>query len=157
VILRPFNTYGPRQSERAVLPTMIRQLLAGGREIRLGRLDTRRDLTYVGDTVDGFVRAAVVAGIEGRTIQLGTGRAESIGELFEIARRQVGVDAVAVTDAGRLRPDASEVMALLSDPSLARETLGWEAATALEEGIAATIAWMRMQPVPLTDVTRVQL
>jgi len=157
VVLRPFNTYGPRQSERAVLPTMIRQLLAGGREIRLGRLDTRRDLTFVGDTVDGFVRAAVVAGIEGRTIQLGTGRAESIGELFEIARRQVGSDAVVVTDAERLRPDASEVMALLSDPSVAREALGWQATTTLEEGVAATIAWTRTQPIPPTDIARVQL
>ncbi|HYO44870.1 MAG TPA: SDR family NAD(P)-dependent oxidoreductase [Candidatus Limnocylindrales bacterium] len=157
VVLRPFNTYGPRQSERAVLPTMIRQLLAGGREIRLGRLDTRRDLTFVGDTVDGFVRAAVTAGIEGRTIQLGTGRAESIGELFAIARRQIGSDAVVVTDAERLRPDASEVMALLADPSVAREVLGWEAATTLEEGVAATIAWTRTQPVPPTDAARVQL
>ena len=157
VVLRPFNTYGPRQSERAVLPTMIRHLLAGSREIRLGRLDTRRDLTFVGDTVDGFVRAAITAGIEGRTIQLGTGRAERIGDLFEIAKRQIGSDAVAVTDTERLRPDASEVMALLSDPSVAREVLGWEAVTTLEEGVAATIAWTRSQPVPPTDIARVQL
>jgi UDP-glucose 4-epimerase len=157
VVLRPFNTYGPRQSERAVLPTIIRQLLAGQPEIRLGRLDTRRDLTFVGDTVDGFVRAALTEGIEGRTIQLGTGRAESIGEVLDIARRQIGSDAVVVTDAERLRPDASEVMALLSDPTVAREVLGWEAVTTLEEGIAATIAWTRSQPVPPTDVARVQL
>ena len=82
VVLRPFNTYGPRQSDRAVLPTMLRQLLAGREEIRLGRLDPRRDLTYVADTVDGFIRAATAPGIEGDTIQLGTGRSESIGELF---------------------------------------------------------------------------
>ena len=157
VVLRPFNTYGPRQSERAVLPTIIRQLLAGRSEIRLGRLDTRRDLTFVGDTVDGFVRAALAEGIEGRTIQLGTGRAESIGEVLDIARRQIGSDATVVTDAERLRPDASEVMALLSDPSVARDVLGWEAVTTLEEGIAATIAWTRTQPVPPTDIDRVQL
>jgi NAD dependent epimerase/dehydratase len=157
VVLRPFNTYGPRQSERAVLPTMIRQLLEGRHEIRLGRLDTRRDLTFVADTVDGFVRAATADGIVGRTIQLGTGRAETIGALFAIARRLTGSDAVVVSDAARLRPDASEVMALLSDPALARETLGWEARTSLEAGIAETVDWMRAQPVRPTDASRVQL
>jgi NAD dependent epimerase/dehydratase len=157
VVLRPFNTYGPRQSERAVLPTMIRQLLAGAREVRLGRLDTRRDLTFVADTVDGFVRVATAAGIEGRTIQLGTGRAETIATLFEITRTLLGSDAVVVRDETRLRPDASEVLALVSDPSLARELLGWEASTDLEAGIAATIEWTRAQPVPATDATRAQL
>jgi NAD dependent epimerase/dehydratase len=157
VVLRPFNTYGPRQSERAVLPTMIRQLLAGVAEIRLGRLDTRRDLTFVGDTVDGFVRAATAPDIDGRTIQLGTGRAESIGELVEIARSLTGSTARVVLDPARLRPDASEVLALQSDPSLAHDLLGWRAATGLEAGIAATIAWMRDQPAVIGDVGRVQL
>ena len=157
MVLRPFNTYGPRQSERAVLPTMLRQLLAGQREIRLGRLDTRRDLTFVADTVDGFVRAAEAAGIDGRTIQLGTGRTESIGEVFELARRLTGSDATAVVDEARLRPDASEVLVLQSDPSLARELLGWSATTTLEDGLAATIEWLRSQPDPVTDATRVQL
>src|SRR4051812_47512049 len=145
VVLRPFNTYGPRQSERAVLPTMLRQLLAGRREIRLGRLDPRRDLTYVGDTVDGFVRAASAPGIDGRTIQLGTGRSESIAELFALACRLLGVEAVPVSDPARLRPDASEVLVLESDPSLARSLLGWRAETSLEDGLAATIAWLREQ------------
>jgi UDP-glucose 4-epimerase len=156
-VVRPFNTYGPRQSERAVLPTMLRQLLAGQTEIRLGRLDTRRDLTFVADTVDGLVRAATAPAIEGRTIQLGTGRAERIGDLFEIACSLVGARATVVEDAARLRPDASEVMALQSDPSLARELLGWTASTDLETGIAATIDWLRAQPEPAHDVTRVQL
>jgi NAD dependent epimerase/dehydratase len=147
VVLRPFNTYGPRQSPRAVLPTMLRQLIAGRREVRLGRLDPRRDLTFVTDTVDGFVRAAVAPGIDGRTIQLGTGRSESIGELFAIACRLLGVDAQVVEDAGRVRPDASEVMVLESDPSLARELLGWSATTSLEEGLARTIEWLRARPV----------
>ena len=79
VVLRPFNTYGPRQSARAVLPTMLGQLLAGKHEIKLGRLDPRRDLTFVTDTVDGFVRAAQAQGIDGRTIQLGTGRTSPSG------------------------------------------------------------------------------
>jgi NAD dependent epimerase/dehydratase len=157
VILRPFNTYGPRQSERAVLATMLRQLLAGQREIHLGRLDTRRDFTYVGDTVDGFVRAATTPGIDGRTIQLGTGRSETVGRVLEIARALTASDAVPVADAARMRPDASEVVALLADPSLARELLGWEARTDLEAGIAATIEWMRAQPGSPVEATRARL
>jgi len=156
LVLRPFNTYGPRQSDRAVLPTMLRQLLAGRTEIRLGRLDPRRDLTFVADTVDGFIRAATADGIDGELIQLGTGRSESIGELFEIACRLLQVEARAVEDPARLRPDASEVLALQSDPARARERLGWEARTTLEDGLRATIDWLRRQPAPL-DVDRAQL
>jgi len=155
VILRPFNTYGPRQSERAVLPTMLRQLLSGLRDIQLGRLDPRRDLTFVADTVDGFVRAATTDGIEGATIQLGTGRSESIGELFAMACRLLGVEARVVEDPARVRPDGSEVLVLQSDPSVARERLGWEARTSLEDGLAATIDWLRTQPEG--EVGRVQL
>jgi UDP-glucose 4-epimerase len=156
VVLRPFNTYGPRQSSRAVLPTMLRQMLAGRSEIRLGRLDPRRDLTYVDDTVDGFVRAARAPGIEGETIQLGTGRSESIADVFALACRLVGTAAVPVQDVARLRPDPSEVLVLQSDPTRARRLLGWEAATSLEEGLLATIAWLREHPEP-GDVDRVQL
>jgi UDP-glucose 4-epimerase len=142
-VLRPFNTYGPRQSTRAVLPTILTQLLEGRTELSLGRLDTRRDLTFVADTVDGFVRASVAPGIEGRTIQLGTGRAESIGDVLAIAQRLLGTRATVRVDERRLRPDASEVMVLQSDPAVAREALGWEARHALEAGVAATIAWLR--------------
>ena len=156
VVLRPFNTYGPRQSERAVLPTMLRQLLDGRTEIRLGRLDPRRDLTFVADTVDAFVRAATAAGIDGEVIQLGTGRSESIGELFALACRLLGVEARAVQDPARMRPDASEVLVLQAHPSRARDRLGWVAATGLEDGIQATIDWLRRQPTP-ADLERVQL
>jgi UDP-glucose 4-epimerase len=156
VVLRPFNTYGPRQSDRAVLPTMLRQLLSGRAEIRLGRLDPRRDLTFVADTVDGFIRAATAPGIDGEVIQLGTGRSESIGELFAMACRLLGVEARAVEDPARLRPDASEVLVLQSDPSRARERLGWEAGTSLEDGLRATIDWLRTQPTP-PDLDRAQL
>ena len=156
VVLRPFNTYGPRQSDRAVLPTMLRQLLDGRTEVRLGRLDPRRDLTFVADTVDGFVRAATAPGIDGDVIQLGTGRSESIGELFAMACQLLEVDAQAVQDPARLRPDASEVLALQSDPSRARERLGWEARTTLEDGLRATIDWLRRQPTP-PDLDRAQL
>jgi UDP-glucose 4-epimerase len=156
VVLRPFNTYGPRQSERAVLPTMIRQLLAGRREVRLGSLSPRRDLTFVADTVDGFVRAATAPNIDGKVIQLGTGRSESIGDLFRLVCRLVGVDAIAIEDPDRIRPEASEVQVLEADPSLAHEILGWEARTALEEGVGTTVAWLESHPSAV-DIDRVQL
>ena len=145
VTLRPFNTYGPRQSTRAVLPTMLAQLIAGRTEIRLGRLDPRRDLTFVADTVEGFVKAGEAPGIDGETIQLGTGRTVSIGELFDIACATLGVTARVVQDPSRLRPDASEVMVLLSDPAKARSRLGWEAAVPIEQGLARTAEWIRQQ------------
>jgi NAD dependent epimerase/dehydratase len=157
VVLRPFNTYGPRQSERAVLPTIIRQLLAGLGEVRLGRLDTRRDLTFVADTVDGFVRAAIADGAVGRTIQLGTGRAETIERVLELAARATRVTPRVIQVPERMRPDASEVLALQSDPALAQELLGWRATTELEAGIEATIAWLRDQPEPAREADIVQL
>ncbi len=142
VTVRPFNTYGPRQSTRAVLPTILVQLLQGRRQVALGNLTPRRDLTFVADTVEGLVKAGAVPGVEGDTIQLGTGRAVSIGELFETACRTLGVLAQPVAQAERFRPEAGEVMVLQSDPSRARERLGWEAQVPLEEGIARTASWL---------------
>ena len=142
VTLRPFNTYGPRQSTRAVLPTILVQLLAGKKVVKLGRLDPKRDLTFVADTVEGFVKAAEVEGIEGEVFQLGTGQTASIGELFDAACAALGVKARAIQEQERLRPDNSEVMVLLSDPSKARSVLGWEALVSLEEGLRRTAAWL---------------
>ncbi len=143
VVLRPFNTYGPRQSPRAVLPTILLQLLSGRKEVLLGRLDPKRDLTYVSDTVEGFVRAGLAEGIEGETIQLGTGRAVSVGDLFQAACAALGVRATVRQEERRLRPDASEVLVLESDPSLAGRRLGWSSRVALEEGIRRTAEWFR--------------
>lgn len=142
VVLRPFNTYGPRQSTRAVLPTILAQLLRGATSIKLGRLDTRRDLTFVSDTVDGFVKAALATGVEGQTIQLGTGRSPSIGDIFEAACRALGKTATVELDPSRLRPDASEVLVLESDPARAKQLLGWVPQVTLEDGLARTAAWM---------------
>jgi NAD dependent epimerase/dehydratase len=142
-ILRPFNTYGPRQSTRAVLPTMLTQLLEGRREVALGRLDTRRDLTFVKDTVSGFLAAGRSPDIEGCTVQLGTGRAVSIGELFQLACDVLGVKAVAASEARRLRPDASEVMVLQSDNTAAQKLLGWSPQTSLEDGVRETAQWLK--------------
>jgi UDP-glucose 4-epimerase len=142
-VLRPFNTFGPRQSTRAVTATMLVQLLSGKKEISLGRLNTRRDLTYVSDVVDGFMRAGTVEAIEGKVIQLGTGRSVSIEELFTIACRVLGVCATVMPDTRRLRPDASEVLELQSDPSRALELLGWRPTVGLEEGLERTASWLR--------------
>ncbi len=146
VTLRPFNTYGPRQSTRAVLPTILVQLLAGKTDVRLGRLDTRRDLTFVSDTVDGLVKAGGAPRIEGEVIQLGTGRAVSIQKLFDIACTVLGVSARAVQDDARLRPDASEVMTLVSDPSKACACLGWDPQVTIESGVRQTTRWLEEHP-----------
>lgn len=142
-VLRPFNTYGPRQSARAVLPAILTQLIAGRTEVELGRTDTRRDLTFVADTVDGFIRASVRPDLDGETIQLGTGRAVSIQEIFDLAVQATGTAATIKVDPRRLRPDSSEVLVLQSSPDRARELLGWEPNVSLEEGIARTIEWLR--------------
>lgn len=147
-ILRPFNTYGPRQSTRAVIPTILSQLAAGRQRIELGSLETRRDFTFVTDTVDGFVRMASAPEIEpATTIQLGAGASISIGELFDRCCEALGVQAEAVTVAERLRPPDSEVEQLLSDPSTARAVLGWEARVDLVDGLRRTSEWLRTQPV----------
>lgn len=143
MILRPFNTYGPRQSARAVLITMLSQLLAGHKEIELGRLDTKRDLTFVSDTVDGFLRAGLATNVDGEVIQLGTGRTDSVADLFHLACKTIGVNATVRTDPRRMRPDASEVLVLQSDPARALELLGWTPTVSLEAGIAQTVEWLR--------------
>lgn len=142
-VLRPFNTYGPRQSARAVIPDILSQLLHGRNEVELGNLEPKRDLTFVEDTVAGFLAAGLAPGLEGRTVHLGTGRAESVAEVFKAACGACGVEAKAVTRAERVRPAASEVMVLLSDPGLAHELLKWRAATTLERGLELTAAWMQ--------------
>jgi len=142
VTLRPFNTYGPRQSTRAVIPTILSQMIAGRSEIRLGNLEPKRDFTFVTDTVTGFIAAGIAPGIEGEVIQLGTGSTYSIGEIFEIAKRLTGSDAVPVSESERIRPEKSEVMVLLSDPSRAGALLGWEPTVSIEDGLSQTAKWV---------------
>lgn len=141
-ILRPFNTYGPRQSLRAVIPTVLAQLLAGEREIRLGRLDPIRDFTFVSDTVRGFIAAAQAVLTPGETVQLGTGSAVSIGDLVDICIEITGASAEVYVDPLRVRPEQSEVMALLASPEKARRLLGWEPEISLREGLVATANWI---------------
>nr|WP_231134725.1 SDR family NAD(P)-dependent oxidoreductase [Motilibacter deserti] len=155
-VLRPFNTFGPRQSARAVIPTVLQQMLAGAKTIRLGSLRPRRDFTYVADTCDGFVRAASAELPAGSLVQLGTGRDVSIGELVEMCRAVTQSDAVVETDDERVRPEGSEVERLLSDPTRARELLGWEPTVGLEEGLARTAQWLAARPLDPRSAARYQ-
>lgn len=142
VTLRPFNTYGPRQSARAVIPTIIVQALT--REvIRLGNLEAKRDLTYVADTVEGFLCAAETPGVEGETFNLGTGSEVRVEDLARQIIELVGRPSRIEVDPQRLRPEKSEVQRLLSDNTLARQRLGWQPRIDLRRGLAYTIEWMR--------------
>lgn len=143
VTLRPFNTYGPRQSARAVIPTILGQLLSGAEQVRLGSLEPCRDFTYVADTVDGFVRMAAAAPPPGTLVQLGSGETVSIRDLLALCRAVTGIDADPVRDQQRVRPAPSEVEVLLSDPSRAAALLGWRPRTPLRDGLAHTAAWLR--------------
>lgn len=141
VTVRPFNTYGPGQSARAVIPTVITQALTQD-VINLGNLEAKRDFSYLDDTVDGFIKAAEAEGVQGETFNLGTGTEISIGELAKQIVELVGRPVQIAVDAERLRPEASEVMRLLSDNSKARQLLGWQPQTTLSDGLAQTIAWI---------------
>ena len=153
--LRPFNTYGPRQSMRAVIPTVLTQLLAGAREIRLGNLTPQRDFTFVSDTVDGFVRAATGGLVPGEVVQLGTGTSVSVGDVVDLCRQVTErEDARVIIEDERVRPEGSEVEVLLSDPSVARERLDWAYAVELEEGLRATAAWIADRRPELRDAER---
>jgi dTDP-glucose 4,6-dehydratase len=141
VTLRPFNTYGPRQSDRAVIPTIITQCLEGN-VVRLGNLSPTRDFTYVADTVEGFIRAAQSEKAIGHTINTGTGREISIGDL---ARKIAGLMDRAIEiqcEQERVRPEGGEVERLCASNALARKLLGWEPKHTLDEGLCLTIDWI---------------
>jgi NAD dependent epimerase/dehydratase len=142
VTLRPFNTYGPRQSARAIIPTIISQGLSG-KVIHLGRLDSIRDLTFVSDTVAGFIRAAECPQTIGELINLGSGRAISIGELARQIIGLLGGDQEIICEEARVRPDASEVMELICNSGKAQKLLGWTPTVSLQEGLDRTIAYIR--------------
>jgi NAD dependent epimerase/dehydratase len=142
VTLRPFNTYGPRQSARAVIPTVLGQLLAGAQQLHLGSVSPRRDFTFVSDTCSGFLAAAVAELEPGETVQLGTGSTYSIGEVVQMCLAITGSTAEVVTDEDRVRPAGSEVEVLLSDPTRAKERLGWSASVSLEQGLRRTAEWL---------------
>ena len=142
VTLRPFNTFGPRQSARAVIPATITQCLRGDR-VGLGNLRPTRDFNYVADTVSGFVLAAASTEALGRTINIGSGREVSIRDLAAKIAEIVGREIDIVAEEERTRPESSEVDRLLADNSMAREVLGWEPSVSLEDGLKNTVDWIR--------------
>lgn len=142
VTVRPFNTYGPRQSARAVVPTIITQALTQP-TIRLGNLTATRDLNFVDDTVRGFLCAAVTPQAMGQTINIGSGREIAIGELARLILRMTESQASIESDEQRVRPAKSEVERLLADNTRAKQLLGWSPTVSLEDGLQRTIAWLR--------------
>jgi len=141
ITVRPFNTYGPAQSARAVIPTIITQALTRD-TIHLGNLDSTRDFTYVDDTVAGFLSAAEGSAGIGEVFNLGTGEEIRIGDLANKVIAMVGRDVKIDLQPERLRPEKSEVMRLISDNRRAREVLGWSPQISLEEGLKRTIHWI---------------
>jgi dTDP-glucose 4,6-dehydratase len=140
-VLRPFNTYGPHQSARAITPTIISQALDGG-PLRLGSLTPRRDMTFVGDTVEGFLAAALADKAVGETIQLGTGVDHAIGDIVEVVAEILGRDLAVQHDPDRVRPEGSEVQRLISSPARALAVMGWQPRVPLRDGLERTVAWI---------------
>lgn len=141
VIARPFNTYGPRQSARAIIPTIITQIAAGHREIKVGDLTPTRDFNFVTDTAAGFIALATAPGIEGREINIATGREVTMEETLHTIARLMGADIEWVTDPERIRPSKSEVRRLLGDNKLITSLTDWRPRVSLEEGLSKTIDW----------------
>jgi NAD dependent epimerase/dehydratase len=145
VTVRPFNTFGPRQSARAVIPTIIGQIANGNKQISLGALKPTRDFTFVSDTVSGFLSALRSKDVFGETINLGTGFEISVGDTVNLISEIMGSDAVVVEEPGRFRPSGSEVERLLSDNSKALRLLGWQpelkGREGLKLGLSRTVEW----------------
>ena len=141
VVARPFNTYGPRQSARAIIPTIITQIAAGRREIMVGDLTPTRDFNYVDDTARGFLALAETPGIEGREINIATGTEVSMADTLELIAEVMGVKVDFVVDPERLRPGGSEVFRLCGDNTLIESLTPWRPEVSLEEGLRRTAQW----------------
>ena len=141
VIARPFNTYGPRQSARAVIPTIITQLLNGNKNILLGSINPTRDFNYVGDVCKGFIHLAKSDKAIGKEVNIGSGSEISIGSLAELLIELTGTEVVISSEDIRKRPDKSEVERLVCDNSLIKKITEWKPETTLREGLLNTIEW----------------
>lgn len=142
VTLRPFNTYGPRQSARAIIPTIMTQILSGTESIQLGSREPVRDFTFVEDTVRAFVLAAQTEGLEGTLTNVGSGTGVTIGELADMIIGMSGRDVEIVTDEQRIRPSGSEVMKLICSNQAALTRLGWSPRMSLQDGLKKTYLWL---------------
>ncbi len=147
VILRPFNTYGPHQSERAVIPTIVRQVLYGDR-LRLGSMHPTRDFTYVSDTVAAFCAAGLAPKLLGRTVHCGTGKETSIEQLTQIVQRLAGRTLPLEQEDIRIRPADSEVDRLLCNPEVFCKLTGWSAEVSIEEGLKKVYEYHKSRPQP---------
>jgi NAD dependent epimerase/dehydratase len=143
VVIRPFNTYGPRQSARAIIPTIITQILGGNKRIKLGALTPTRDLTYVEDTVAGFICAGESRSSSGEVINLGNNSEVSVGDLAQVIAKMMDVRITIEEDVNRKRPVKSEVDRLLADNTKAKKMLHWAPENSLEKGLQKTIAWFK--------------
>jgi NAD dependent epimerase/dehydratase len=143
IIVRPFNTYGPRQSARAIIPTVITQLLSGEREIKVGSLHPTRDFVFVKDTVEGFVRIAKSDKAIGQEINIATEKEISIGDLVKTLIKLINPDAKIKVEPERKRPENSEVERLLGSNKKLQEITGWTPQTSLEDGLKITIDWFK--------------
>jgi NAD dependent epimerase/dehydratase len=141
-VARPFNTYGPRQSARAIIPSLATQMLSGRKEIAVGSLDPVRDLTFVEDTAAGLIAIAETDAFVGRVVNIGTGSAVSMAEIYERLAARIGYRGELKQDPARIRPQGSEVMRLVSDNTLLRTTTGWKEEVDLDAGLARTIEWL---------------
>ncbi len=142
-VVRPFNCYGPRQSARAVIPTILGQLHAGVTELKLGATTPTRDFTFVADTAAGFLAVAQAEKSLGEVINIGSGQEISVGDLAQLLIEVSGKDARVVTDTERIRPSGSEVERLLADNTKARELTGWTPQVPLRDGLQRTSDWVR--------------
>ncbi len=143
VIVRPFNTYGPRQSARAVIPTIITQLLLGQTDLKLGSITPTRDFNYVKDTAQGFIALAEADSAVGKEINIATGKEHSIGDVAKILISELNPSARVIADDQRLRPESSEVFRLIGDNALITSLTNWRPGHELEAGLRDTIAWFR--------------
>ncbi|MGB2821702.1 MAG: GDP-mannose 4,6-dehydratase, partial [Phycisphaerae bacterium] len=141
--IRPFNTYGPRQSARAVIPTVISQLAVGAKRIELGSLDPVRDLNYAADMAAAFTAVAESPKTVGHVVNAGTGKGVSIGELARLIMETMGVEAETVCDSARVRPEKSEVTRLIASTDRIRELTGWQPKVTLREGLTQTVEYVR--------------
>lgn len=142
VVARPFNTYGPRQSARAIIPTIISQIASGMTEIKVGDLRPTRDFNFVEDTCRGFLALALAPGIEGREINIATGTEISMGDTLRTIADIMNADVHYVTDPARLRPEGSEVMRLCGDNSVITSLTSWRPQVSLREGLTRTVEWL---------------
>jgi NAD dependent epimerase/dehydratase len=141
ITARPFNTYGPRQSASAVIPTIVSQLLSGNTRVELGALTPTRDLTYVTDTAAGFIALASCDDAIGREVNMGNGREISVGDLAALIAEAAGTGIEIVSAEERHRPERSEVERLLAETTLMRSLTGWEPKVALREGLERVVEW----------------